>query len=457
MLYGKRIGIINSLFKVKRLIKTHALLIVFNVFAINLAVSAWVYYDVRYFIRWYEEYFINGRLLLIYSAPPDLKVAYPPLAVMLFVLVHWIGVHISNDIVVVRLIDKLPILILFNLIYFILRKRFGKIASYLWLLNASVYAVISGYQFDLYNALFLLLSLLSIERGDYTKYGIFVTLSALTKHATGLVALIPVLELMKRRDWKTLLHYIKTVVVLSTIVILPFFILSPSGFIDKVLLFHARRPPQNLSIWAIPIYLTNYEIIDSLPRLYNSLWIIGYLVYMIFVIRLAWREQGLSRLEYYAKYQVLILLGLLILGKVGNATYLIWATPGLIVMIMEIFKRNNVIGRKIATMYVFTTFIAIVVFNIAGFLAPIVAQYPVFMFEDMAWMPTEILLRHSIGPYPFDIQYLIASFLRTIDWVREIFRAIYLTHGYIISLVIVTYIITLSYIAYKVAKYPNIL
>ncbi|MEM4717610.1 MAG: glycosyltransferase family 87 protein [Desulfurococcaceae archaeon] len=434
-------------------IKNHFILLIMNILTIYISISGWNYYDIRYFIAWYEEYFKTGKLLEIYSS--ELKVAYPPLAILLFIIPHAVATMISSNIIVWRLIDKLPLLASYNAGYFILRKHYGKLASYLWLINPVALSFIYSYQFDIIASLFILLALLSIEKKNYKLHGLFITLALLIKHAIAVIGIIPIIELIKNRNWRELLSYIGVIITTVTIFVAPFIIVDPWGFFNKVIWFHAKRPPQQLSIWAIPSYLANYDL-SILPAFYNYIWIIAMAIYLLLVLRLAWRDRIEIPIDYYIKYHVLILAGFLVLSKVSNIPYFLWITPSLILLIFKLKDSDRKLTSNMVKLYLFTTVMITFFFSLLVTLAPVVAGFPVFIFEDWNWIPIDKFLVEGLGYAPYDYSYLIILSIRSIPMLREASRSIALIHHYFLVVVCIVYAIALAYFANIARKYPEI-
>lgn len=430
-------------------IKKHVPLVIANVLILYLSISGWNYYDVRYFIRWHDEYFAKGRVFEIYTTRSQLKVSYPPLAVLIFTTIHGIAVTLFPvNIIMWRLIDKLPLIISFNLIYFILRGKYGKLPAMLWLLSFVSYVVIYTYQFDLIVSLFILLAIVNIEKRNYSLYGLYVTLAALIKHFLGVLLILPLIGMLKRRDYGNLFKYISTVSITLSIFISPFFIVDPVGFIDKVILFHTRRPPQNLSIWAIPVYLVKYDI-SLLPSFINNAWIIPFTIFLLIILREFTREIGGSKiceLDLYVKYIVLIIAGFLLLGKVGNINYFLWLTPPLLILITRVSDIDREKTRKLCKVYLYIGILIGFLFGYIMNYVNIVIGYPVFVFEDWNWVSFEEIFIRGYAYEFFDTNYLVALYMGTIPIFREISISIVRTHYYYAILLCILYALLLSYI-----------
>ncbi|MEM0031684.1 MAG: hypothetical protein QXM43_03725 [Desulfurococcaceae archaeon] len=437
--------------KVKTPVKNHLYLLIANVVAVYLVIAGWNYYDVRYFISWYDDFFAKNKILEVYTSSS--KVAYPPLAVLIFTAIHLLATKISSDIIIWRLIDKIPLLISFNLVYFLLRKNYGKFASYLWLLNFVAYAFIYAYQFDLIMSLFILLAMISIDKNNYSSYALWLTLAALIKYPVAVLLFIPIIDLLRNRNYKELVKYMLVITSVVSIIVLPFFIVNPQAFIEKVLLFHAKRPPQQMSIWAIPVYFVRYDL-SMLPGFINTAWIIPFTLYFAYILYSAWRDMVSGKLDYYVKYMVLLVSGFLILSKVSNNSYFLWLSPSLIVFISRIRNHDLQLAKRLSMFYLFAAFTVTFLFGIVAILVQIVAGYPVFMFEDWNWVPMDKFLVEGLGYAPFDYLYLLTLFLRSIQPFMETCRSIAVVHHYLLIALCLIYNSSLAYFIYVAKKFP---
>ncbi|MCC6054722.1 MAG: hypothetical protein LM589_05350 [Thermosphaera sp.] len=434
------------------LFKSYADIIITSVLATYIAIIGWNYYDVSYFIGWYNEYFKTGRLLEVYTS--DLKVAYPPLAVILFVSTHAVAVHFfGENIIAARLIDKIPLLASFIAVYFILRRNVSRLASYLWLLTFEIYNVILSYQFDPLASLFLLLALLSFERGKYGWGGLYIALASLFKQVLGILLVIPMIYLYRGKESRELVKLLSVVSVVVAIVVMPFLMASPLAFIDKIMFYHAKRPPQYLSLWAIPIYASGYDqgMID-LSQQISSYWIIFFLVYIVMVCFYAYREAVGSARGYYVKHFTLLTIGLLLFNKVGNTNYFLWLAPLLIVFISRI--GNSVVKKRLVFAYVFTSLLIGVLFGfLSGYVHLIAGIEYIFIFEDFKWIPSQKFLYDCIGSDPFNLNYRAVLYLHSINAVREGAASLAVVHHYLIVCIIIVYVVILVYFIKSLYKY----
>ena len=367
-------------------------IIVANIVVFALAVSGWNYYDVRYFINYWFDYFKEGRLLEIYSGPLRAKVAYPPLAVYLFISTHFIASSIGGDLAV-RLIDKLPLIIAFNCIYFILRRRYGALAGNLWLLNYIGYAIIASFQFDLVAVLFLLMGFIYLTEGRYVRSTIMIVLSALIKQLLAVFFLFIPLILLARRDYRNMAKSIGVAALTASLFILPFLIYDPWGFINKVVLFHGSRYPQYYSLWALPVYLSWFNL-ASLPSWLTWVWIIPFILALLIVYVDFYRKGAPQDPDVLLVYFTVTSILLLLLNKVGNVNYYLWASLFITIYLSRGFPR---LPSKLLSLYIF---IPLLIGLIAGFFIEVAAAIvgdDILIVEDSNWVSAEQLIALSVG------------------------------------------------------------
>jgi len=398
------------------------------------ALSGWNYYDVRYFIEWYTRYFQRGLLLDIYAdQDPTFKAAYPPLAVIVFTSMYHVASVLTNNEVLVVFITKLPLLVSFYLMYFILIKKYNDLLGYLWLLNPLTYSIILSFQFDPIIALLLLVALYYlIEKKNYYLYGVFTTLSALIKHATALLLVVPLIILLKKREYYGLAKYVVITGVIAGAVLLPFFLKSPSGFLEKVVFFHAKRPPQQLSIWSIPYYLVEYNL-DLVSPAVSHIWLYVFLAYLVIIFFVAFKESIRDEGSFALKYIILVMCGFMLFSKVINVTYYLWLTPIILVLLNEI--RDKMVYKDLIKSYIFI-YVWIASYGFFAFIAPLLVGEDVFMFEDWCYVPSELVyLRSQVGFFK-EASMRIILYTRSRGELLSVLSALARTHHYILILII---------------------
>ena len=441
----------QSFNRVLSIFKIPPYLLLANIIAVYLAIGGWNFYDVRYFIKW-SEYIARYGLLRVYSIPDEAyKVAYPPLPVILFAFHHTIASWTTNDVSLWRLIDKLPLLVSFNLVYFILYKKYGKFPALLWIINLLIYIVIHTYQFDLLVSLFILLGLTCIREKKYGLYGVYHTLAALVKPVVGIVLVIPLVELLKKKNNRELLKYLVAVLVTGLSITLPFFLVDPYSFIKRVVLFHGKRPPQQLSIWAIPVYLVKYDL-AKLPSWYYDIWLIPLGVFLLWIMLLLVKEKSWNEVTYI-KYEILFLAGFMLLSKISNVNYFLWLTPPLLLFINKLEEVNTGIVINLVKVYLFTTSMISLIFGFFAVFVEAVSEMPIFIIEDWMWMPAGVYIANCFNPY--SILYRAILYFRAIPAIRETTRSIALVHYYFLIVLCILYAFSLIYIMYTVRKYSE--
>ncbi|MGB9827236.1 MAG: hypothetical protein ACPLSM_01800 [Thermosphaera sp.] len=371
-------------------LKNHVEIVVANVICVLLAISSWNYYDVRYFLEWYA-YFSSGRLLYVYASSIYDKIAYPPLPVLIFVSAHHVAVSLTGNIEAIRLIDKLPLILSFNAIYFILRKQYGRKAGMLWLVNIAGYIIISGYQFDLIAALFLLLGYVELTRKNFLRSTVYLTLATLVKQVLAVFILIPLLIKLKNRDFNGLLRVVSTAAGVGLIFVTPFLLADPYAFINRVLFFHAARYPQELSLFAIPLYATWYNV-NAVPAWLVWIWIIPLAIYTLLVY-LYFLKEPVYDGKVLLKYFITLIVGLLVFNKIGGFNYFTWLVPFLIVFIMENASRLS--NHLFETLYVSIPIISSVIYYATTLFAAAVVSSEIFMVEDLNWVSAEEVILRS--------------------------------------------------------------
>jgi len=389
---------------VVRVIRREWRIIVANIIALVLAVSGWNYYDVRYFVNYWYTYFTEGRIFEIYSAPLTVKAAYPPLAIYLFVIPHFLATLISSDPSVIMLIDKTPLIASFNIIYFLLRRRYGNSAGNLWLLNYMAYAVIATYQLDLIAVLFLLLGFIYLTEEKYVTASIMVALSALVKQVLAVFYVFILVLLFRKRMYDTLMKSIASTLLVVLAFSLPFIIKDPWGFILKVVLFHGSRYPQNYSLWAIPLYLNWYNI-AVLPSWLSWAWMPLFAASLVVVLVFFYKNASLS-VDHLLRYFVITLILLLILNKVGNPNYYVWASP-----FLAIYLSRNLQGipKRIITLYILVPLLIGLLAGVFTVYAAAVAGDDILLVEDANWVPADQLVALSMGVSSLTYRLLIYS------------------------------------------------
>ncbi|WP_440059210.1 hypothetical protein ACSU1N_05335 [Thermogladius sp. 4427co] len=439
---------INKIFT--GLVESWIPLIIANIFIAVSAPFVVAYYDYRYFVQWYDIASREG-LAQVYSKA--LKTAYFPLTVYVFVFFHWIGNSISSYLhlgespsnPVVVAIDKIPYILSFNLIYFFLRRKYGPRAGFLWLINIAAYSTLVGFQVDLLVALFILLSMIYIEEDKPRISILFASLATLMKQVFAFTALIPFMYMWKTEGFEkalrsSLLYFLAPIVVLSA----PFLVLDPTNFVYKSLLFHESRFPQDLSLWAIPLYLSQFNI-QQLPRFLSWLWVIPFLSFVIvFIVSLYKNSITRSNAIYY---YILLIAGMLVFNKVGGLNYLTWLTPLLAAWCARAGGREALTLKRL---FISLPIFSLLIYPFLTIFAATIAGGDIFIVEDASWEPAEGIFYSSYG-YGNPLTPLV-SILKSSPTTYFLFRSFYNAMPYSSTVLTVLYNAVLIYYMVKAWK-----
>lgn len=418
------------------------LLIIANTILLLTAIFSWNYYDVRYFLEWVDVAKKHG-ILYIYKYAR--KAAYPPIPVLTFTLLHLLATSITAYMPVVRFIDKLPLIIAFNLIFIFLRDKYGLRTSYYWLANIIPYLVIIVYQFDLLPALFLLLTVYELTRSsrDPVRVAIYLAIAILCKHVLVFLALVPIIIYYKEKRYSDLKKYMATGIVVASIAILPFFIVDPYAFIYKVLIYHSQRYPQELSLWAIPLYLNNYDY-TKLPSWITVAWFPIYAVLLILYFRKLIKTDKFNE-GAVIKYFVIYVLLTLIVNKVNNLNYLTWILP----LIAIIITKENGGFDNLRFLYITVAWIMGILYPLTTIFVAAIVYGSVLLVEDLSYYSALWVMERSVDRTTFI--FTLIDYLRI--YFYNFFEVLYRGMGISATIYTILYNCYLAYILYKIYKY----
>lgn len=418
------------------------LLLLINILLLSTAIFSWNYYDVRYFLEWADVVRDHG-ILFVYKYAR--KVAYPPIAVLTFVLPHLLATSITTSLPIIRFIDKLPLIIAFNLIFIFLRNKHGLKTAYYWLANAVPYLVILVYQFDLLPALFILLAAYELAKPSRNpvKVAVYLALAILYKQILIFLALIPLIIYYKEKRFADLKKYVVTGIAVASIVILPFFVVDPYAFIYKVLIYHSQRYPQELSLWAIPLYLYNYDY-TRLPSWITVTWLPIYVVALAFYFVKIIKIDRFDESIIY-KYFVIYILMTLIVNKVNNLGYLTWALPLLAIIINS--KNSMLDGLRF--LYIAISWIEGLLYPFVTLFAAAVVYGSVLIIEDLSYYSALWAIERSIDRTTF--VFSLIDYMRV--YFYNFFEALYRGMGISATIFTLLYNWYLAYTLYKIYKY----
>ncbi|MGC9181245.1 hypothetical protein [Thermogladius sp.] len=408
---------------VEKLERSWIPLIVANIFIAFAAPFTTAYYDYRYFEQWYDIAIKYG-LSKTYTLAA--KTAYFPLTVYTFLLFHWLGLSLASLLKfeagplnpVVVLVDKIPFILSFNLIYLVLRRRYGYAAGLLWLINLSAYSTLAGFQFDLLVALLILLSMILLEEGKAGKSLLLASLVTLLKQIFVFTALVPFAYILKRHGLRRALvdafvYFVAPIVLFS----LPFLLYDPVDFVAKSLLFHGLRYPQDLSLWAVPLYAVSFNV-QLLPEFITWAWVVPFAAFMAYLF------YKLVRIGVHTEkalfYYVLVVSGILVLNKVGGLNYLTWLTPLLIAMSARL---GGDLGLKLRKVSVALPMWSLAIYPFFTFYTAVIVGGDIYIVEDSSWEPAEGIFYASYG-YHNPLAAII-SLLKSSPTSYFIFRSLY--------------------------------
>ncbi|GEM_PF-1193756 len=362
-------------------------LLLANIYIFAVAPSSWNYYDVRYFIEWSQITVTHG-LFSVYALAD--KVSYPPLAVLLFVPFYLVARAITSNLLLIRIIVKLPLIAMFNLIYYVLLKYYGwKTAKY-WLINYGAYSTIFGYQFDLYTSLFLLLSIISIARyKNPVLTGVFLALAILVKPLVVFVGFIPLIKYYIEKRLKDLFYYISAGLLTGLIIVSPFMMYNPMDFFMKVVMFHSDRLPQDLSVWAIPLYILRYNYM-LLPSWEIWLWLPAMLIGVMAYLLIFYKNGKMDEISLVKAYAAIIIV-CLITNKVGNLNYLTWVIPLLAILL----SRGTLNSWGIKALYIALPIVSMLLYPFTIFESAAIVHGQVFIAEDKKFYSAVWLIQES--------------------------------------------------------------
>jgi len=380
-----------------------ALFVLYGLVLLGLAISGWNWYDVQWFLKWTKH-----DILHVYESP---KCAYFPLTPLLFVALYrsaqWIAesLHLSNSIYLVRLLVKLPLIISAIVIAVILYRYGGEIPLVAWIISAAVYSNIWSLQFDLIVGLLVLLSCLALTRRNVETAGLLLGLAVLFKQAVA-VCIIPHILAIKLSGGKLrdVVRYLTAFLLVVTVVLTPFILADYKSFIEKAILFHAKRMPQDLSIWNLPQVLSDFKV--KIPEL-SWVWEVPFIMSVIILILILVSKRVKCRvldLDLVLALTSIFLLALLLWNKVGNPGYVLWVLPLLLLLFRE--------KLSYAVLTVFSTLVANFVYPWMLCVPAAVLGKEVFIVEDWKYWPARLLLENSTVGLPLPLRlYLILPLL----------------------------------------------
>jgi len=299
------------------------------------------YYDVQWWEDWVRIADEKG-ILYVYSAP---KAGYPPIPILLYVALRRL---IRDDMFLFNVVAKTVFVVVPALVVaLIVERESNAVAALLWLLSAPLAVVLLVPQFDVIAALFFTLSVRALTRKRYALSAVFLALSALVKQYLALALIIPAIVLgIRSRDFA---KYLAVFVSVTALCFGPFLAATPQQLIEKVLLFHAGRAPQELSLWALPLAVLGVHGIGV--KAYSWIWILQLIIVLCVLYRVSrsfLSISGEAQPEALWRLSALTLLLLVIASKVVGLNYAAWCLPPVLISLSNPEQRSS---RRIALVY----------------------------------------------------------------------------------------------------------
>ncbi|MEM0501419.1 MAG: hypothetical protein QXU24_04600, partial [Ignisphaera sp.] len=239
---------------------------------------------------------------------------------------------------------------------------------------------------------------------------LFITLATLIKPVAAIILPLHLFLMLIRREYKACLKYLLTSALLTAILVVPFFIASPSKFIENLVLFHSSRAPQDLSLWAIATVLEESRIVDEL-KFINNLWLVPFLICYSISFAILYRASKKQNIDKSILYGIFMaafpLLLLIMFNKIGNLNYLIWIVP------ISLLVLNS---KHIKKFYLLTSLIVLLgslPYAIILLLMPASANIPVFIVEDLSYWDARALIMQSINYYIIYMLTLLQAYIAT--------------------------------------------
>lgn len=375
---------------------------VYTILAIVFSlVVAWNYYDVMWWIQWYNIIESRGvqSLIKIYDIclPPECKVPYPPLAVLMFISLYALLSPIPHVVLKIILLKVFLVVMPGLIVYKVLRELRGRDVALLWLISIPFLQIIFSLQFDVIVALMVMVSTCMIAYERIDKAAAYLALATMVKHVVAVLVPIQLIFINAKYGGRRVLRYLSVYAIVVGLIALPFFIVAPRGFLYNLIKFHSTRLPQDLSLWAIPTLLLadrTPAISDNIP----SLWIIPFAICYTALIVLFYsliKERASAKYSWImlSIFSSIALLLLITMNKVGNLNYLVWFVPISFVAL----KRKH-----IKSLFVLTTIVGLLgaaLYAIMIYMPPASINAPMFIVEDTIYWNARALIAQSINYY----------------------------------------------------------
>ena len=425
-------------------------IVIATIVIVVAAVIVWNYYDVTIFTNWVKIYNEIGLLNLytMYRYNESYRVVYFPLAPLTFIafynlgettvetLVNTTGINTSSTqlevitTTLLRIISKLPLILSVYLTAYILYRKEGSEVTRWWFYSIPLIIAVATYQFDPVMILFLLAGSYWIAEKKWFKAGIAWGLGTAIKYVP--IILIPI-AFMASEKKKDFTKFIITFIGVVLLVTLPFLLIDPEGFYMNVFEFHSDRPPQYLSIFNIPVLLSNRDPV--ITHMVTQIW--PYLFATIYVITLLLIKPKPGDKDSIFISILALLLVFTIFNKVINPNYLLWSYPYIIYVLI---RRKKKLGLRLLVL----ASIMAMLWPGLYLYVPAILNKPAYIEEEMRYYNARLLVEKSFqgsGRIFLQLLFIIGSYL------KPFFTLIYNNMNILGASMILIYFSSLMYIA----------
>lgn len=264
--------------------------------------------------------------------------AYPPLALLLFTPFVAVAQAISNDPLALRVGLKLPF-ILGNLA---LAYAAGRLAARIaeaapddarrraerWILfNPFLVFIAAAWgMFDATMMALLVASIVLLDARRPALGGVAFGLAALVKVFPLFVAPVFLIHMLRRGGARLAAPFVAAAAGVFALVCLPFFLRSPQGFLQQVLLMHAERSPQGFALVSFPLQLRNLNNLFgwSIPIAPEAVVVAVSSALLLVVLALLYvLAHRVDSTRALVAATLVVFLALLLVNKVVNEQYLV--------------------------------------------------------------------------------------------------------------------------------------
>ncbi len=425
-------------------------IVIATIIIVIAAVIVWNYYDVTIFTNWVKIYNEIGLLNLytMYRYNESYRVVYFPLAPLTFIAFYNLGETTVEALVnttsmnasstqleaitttLLRVISKIPLILSVYLTAYILYRKEGSEVTRWWFYSIPLIIAVATYQFDPVMILFLLAGSYWIAEKKWVKAGVAWGFGTAIKYVP--IILIPVAFMAseKRKDFVKFLTAFIGVVLLVT---LPFLLIDPEGFYMNVFEFHSDRPPQYLSIFNIPVLLSNRD--PFITHIVTQVW--PYLFVTIYIVTLLIIRPKPGDKDSIFVSILALLLVFTIFNKVINPNYLLWSYPYIIYVLV---RRKKRLGLRLLVLASITAMLWPGLY----LYVPAILDKPAYIEEEMRYYNARLLVEKSFqgsGRIILQLLFIIGGYL------KPLFTLIYNNMNILGVLMILIYFFSLTYIA----------